>query len=140
MQLSFEETMRGTLRDATGQDHPAAFEVSARGEGKGFFRLEGLVRAAPWAGEAKATGSLHISPRLEFLRYRVRFAGAGGEWELRGEKTPSVWSPLRSMTELPTTLVDPSGAEVAHGTLAFALRDLPQFLSSWRPLRRRRSP
>ena len=131
MPLSFVETMQGTLRDESGADVPVAFEVSARGEGGGFFRLAGVVRAAPWAALAPAEGSLHLS--LRFLRYRVRFPAAGGTWELRGEKTPSAWSPLRSMTDLPIALHDAAGAVVARGTLHFHLEDLPRFLSTWLP-------
>lgn len=131
MRLSFVETMQGALRDAGGAEHPVAFEVSARGEGRGFFRLAGVVRAAPWAAEAPAEGSLEMG--LRFLRYRVRFPAAGGTWELRGEKTPSPRAPVRSMTLLPVVLRDAGGAEVAWGTLAFDLKDLPRFLLSWLP-------
>lgn len=140
MRLSFTETMQGTLRDAAGTDHAASFTVAALGEGKGFFRLTGSVRAGPWASEQQATGSLQLGPGLKFLRYVVRFPCQGGQWELRGEKTPSVWAPLRSMLQMPAVLVDASGVEVARGNLAFALRDLPRFLWTWSPLRKSRSP
>lgn len=133
MRLSFVETMQGTLLDGDGVAHALAFEVSARGEGQGFFRLSGVVRAAPWAAEAPAEGSLHLGPGLRFIRYRVRFPVADGTWELRGEKTPSPFSPVRSMTELPVSLLDAAGAVVARGTLRFRLSDLPHFLLTWLP-------
>ncbi len=133
MQPSFVETMRGTLKDELGHSHPVQFDVSARGEGAGYFRLEGLARAEPWAQDAKATGTLIISPTLRFIRYRVRFPATGGDWELKGEKRPRLLSPVSSMTTLPIELTDAKGALKAWGDLSFSLTDLPGFLASWLP-------
>jgi hypothetical protein len=136
MQPSFVETMRGTLKDELGHPHRVEFEVSATGEGLGYFRLEGLARAEPWAEDVKANGTLIISPTMRFIRYRVRFPAAGGEWELKGEKRPKLLAPLTSMTTLPIELVDPKGTLKAWGDMTFSLTDLPGFLASWLPFYR----
>ena len=131
MPLTFVETMRGTLQDAQGADHPVSFTVTAIAEGSGYFRLAGVATATPWATDAAATGVLVLSPR--FLRYRLRFAAPGGDWTIAGQKLPTLRAPLRSMTVLPVTLTDAMEVERARGNMRFDLRDLPRFAASWIP-------
>lgn len=135
MQPAFVETMSGTLKDELGHAHAVRFEVAAEGEGRGWFRLRGLARVEPWALDVPCEGTLVISPTLRFIRYHVRFAAAGGTWALKGEKRPSLTSPLRSMTHLPIELFDARGALRAWGPMTFSLLDLPSFAASWLPFR-----
>ena len=132
MRIAFKETMRGTLKDEGGAEHPVDFEVVARSEGRGFFALTGVAHAAPWAPECPAVGSLVIAPLLRSIRYQVRLTAADGKALLLvGEKKPSALSPLGSMTLMPTHLEDDQGTVLARGTMHFDLADLPKFLSSW---------
>lgn len=131
MRFSFAETMAGVLTAGDGTPHLVSFEVEAEDEGRGWFRLRGLARALPWVDDAPATGSLRLSPWG--LRYHVTFVG----WTVRGEKTPSLRHPLRSMTTLPVRLTDPAGVVRATGDLRFDLADLPSFAASWVPRPRR---
>lgn len=134
-ELSFSETMAGTLIGDDGLAHALSFTVQALDEGRGYFRLVGNATAEPWARQAPAEGVLVLRPRS--LRYRVAFAGPGGRWTVAGQKSPSLRHPLRSMTTLPVTLTDAQGQERARGDLRFDLADLPRFLRSWLPGARR---
>ena len=131
---SFVETMRGWLCDREGREHPAAFEVQARGA-RGRFALRGVISAPPFADEALAEGTLAISALPPSIAYRLRFASPAGEpLELAAEKHPTPLHPLRSMTAMEATVTDARGAQVAAGTMLFDLRDLPRFLASWLPV------
>ena len=129
MKIQFTETMRGTLGDK-----PVEFTVTARAEGLGFFTLTGTAQALPWSS-GPATGSLHLKLLgfERFMRYRLDLPGG---FVLTAQKTPSLLSPLRSMTWMPTKLTDASGAVVAEGEMTFALRELPQFVLSALPVGR----
>lgn len=129
MTLGFAETMSGSLRDANGGDHQTSFTVRARGEGSGYFRLEGTAFAADLLEPTPCEGALTIG--VGFIRYRVRIPGPGGDWMLLGQKSPSPRAAVRSMTVLPIVLHDPAGVERARGELRFALRDVPAFALSW---------
>ena len=135
MRIQFRETMSGTLRDESGEDRKVDFQVIASSEGRGFFTLEGVGHAAPWADEVPAQGSLVIHPLLRFIRYTVRLSAQDGRvFTLHGEKLPSMLRPLASMTDMPTRLEDERGRVLATGALRFDLADLPDFLGSWLPL------
>lgn len=135
MPIAFVETMRGTLRDGTGAEHPVAFHVRARGGAGGRFALSGVVHAAPWVEETVAGGTLVIAARPASIAYDVRFrTGDGTALRLHGAKRPSVFSPVRSMTVLGVTLSDEGGRALAAGTVRFDLMDLPGFLASWLPV------
>jgi hypothetical protein len=135
MRIQFRETMGGTLRDEGGVERQVDFQVVARSEGRGFFTLEGIGHAAPWAAECPAQGSLAIGPFLRFIRYTVRLTATGGKsYVLHGEKLPTLLSPVSSMTDMPTRLEDEQGKVLATGSLRFNLADLPDFLGSWLPL------
>jgi hypothetical protein len=126
MRMSFEETMRGTLRSARG-DSPVEFTVIARAEGRGYFTLDGTVSAKGFAAEGTRTnGSLYIALLGGIIRYRLHFDG----FTLEAEKSPSVFSPVRSMTFMPVKLLDKAGSTVAQGEMTFDLKDLPSFVLS----------
>jgi hypothetical protein len=135
MRIQFRETMGGTLLDESGVQRQVDFQVVARSEGRGFFTLEGIGHAAPWATECPAQGALVIGSFLRFIRYTVRLSAEDGKtYVLHGEKLPTLLKPLTSMTDMPTRLEDEHGKVLATGALRFALSDLPDFLSSWLPL------
>ena len=135
MRLSFVETMRGTVRDAHGDVHSFAFDVSAMGNSDGHFALRGLARAPHWAREAAAHGTLIIAPRERTITYAVRFrSDAGDELVLDAQKRFSFLAPVRSMTLMPVTLRAASGEVIARGDMTFDLRELVPFVASWLPL------
>lgn len=135
MRLGFREVMRGTLRAEDGSENPVEFDVTASGEGAGFFALDGTGQAPPWLPEASASGTLEVGALLSFIRYRVRLTDAEGKvYTLEGEKRPSVFAPLTSMTEMPVRLLGPAGGVLGEGSMSFDLGDLPAFLLSWLPL------
>lgn len=146
MGASFFETMRGTLTDAEGAEHPLEFCLKAEASSLWRFltggrtRASGVVFAPPWASEVACAGALTIElPRGRHIVYRLTFRGPdGAAWELRGEKTWSPLHPLRSLTELPMTLAPAASptAVVARGVARFDFGELPAFLRSWGPMAR----
>ncbi len=138
MKVGFVETMRGTVKAEDGSESKLEFEVHAHAEHlrkflkDGQTLLRGLIRAAPYAVEVPATGQLTIDlPRS--LTYRVDFEAKGVRYRLEGKKTPSLLSPIRSMTQMPVVLKTEAGKELARGQMTFALRELGGFLASWLP-------
>jgi hypothetical protein len=138
MNVGFVETMRGTLRAADGSESNVEFEVHAHAEHlrkflkDGQTKLRGIMRAAPYAVEVPATGELTIDlPRS--LTYLVTFAANGVAYRLEGKKTPSLLSPIRSMTVMEVVLKTEDGKELARGEMTFALRELGGFIASWLP-------
>ena len=94
--------------------------------------MRGIMRAAPYAIEAPASGELTIDlPHA--LTYLVTFESDGVAYRLEGKKTPSLLSPIRSMTVMETVLKTATGKELARGQMTFALRELGGFLASWLP-------
>lgn len=132
MAISFVETMRGSLRDGEGAEHPVEFRVAAAGLGS-ELRLRGLIWIPPWVEGGEAEGILSFSLSPPTLGYRLRFAGG---LALDAQKHPTVLAPLRSMTSMRAVLRDAAGQTLAEGPMRFDLRDLPQFLASWLPFAR----
>lgn len=129
MPIRFNETMSGSLRGPDGAVHEISFTVTASDEGRGMFRLTGTTNAAPWVQKAPCSGVVVLRPR--YLRYRVRFAGPGGDWIIAGDKLPRLHAPIRTMTVLPVQVHDATGTLRASGDMRFSLRDLPGFAWSW---------
>lgn len=128
MNLSFVETMRGTLNDGTRVD----FQIRTKSSGKpGHFTFEGVVHAGKWCAEGPCEGTLIISLRPASIAYIVRFADG---LILEGHKSPTLLSPFRSMSVLPIALRRSSGEELASGTMFFDFMELPQFIASWLPV------
>lgn len=138
MSIAFFETMSGELRDADGVAHPASFEIKADGGHvtdllrTGEAHITGVIHAPPWAEYAAVDGYLRMSPVFKrTIEYDFTFQNA--DWEefrLHGKKHISLLHLVRSLTHLTMTLEE-DGEAIAEGELAFALADLPEFLSSW---------
>ncbi len=138
MDLSFVETMRGTLAPPDGRPRPADFQIRTRSEGGGRFRFEGVVHAPPWVDEAPCTGTLIMGLAPPSITYEVHFEAAdGGPLVLAGAKSPQLLRPVGSMSNLTMTLSDRAGAQKAQGSFRFSLGDLPAFLLSWVPVESR---
>ncbi len=138
MKVGFVETMRGSLQDTSGVSSTVEFEVHAEAEHlraflrDGHTKLQGILRAAPYAAEVPATGELTIAlPRS--LTYRLSFESNGVRYRLEGEKHPSLLRPIRSMTVMDVVLKTEDGKELARGEMRFAIRELAGFLASWLP-------
>jgi hypothetical protein len=130
--ISFLETMRGTVAEGGGAEHPIEFTVSARRLSRGRFALSGVASAPPWLTEGEVSGTLEMSVFPPAITYHLDL---GGGCTLDAQKTPSPLAPIESFTFMPVTLR--SGAEVlAEGSMRFDLRDLPRFVASWLPLAR----
>ncbi|PRX46573.1 hypothetical protein B0I33_107150 [Prauserella shujinwangii] len=122
---TFSETMAGDggtrpceLRldvDVPGLLHPLA-DVEAG--------LRGRVRIPGLADDPAATGTLHIAPvARRRIRYRLGFTALDGRrLHLDGWKSVSFRHLLRSMTTLPATVTDESGAVVTEVVVRFDLR------------------
>jgi hypothetical protein len=133
MNLSFVETMRGTMRDERGLEFAVSFELRAIHERGGRFEARGLIEAPPLAREAPARGTLDLG--LRALVYHLVFSDTEGRrLTLDAVKRPTLRAPLRSMTKMPATIRDDAGILVAAGEMFFATRDLPRFLASWIPV------
>ncbi|MBL8920093.1 MAG: hypothetical protein JNJ54_14605 [Myxococcaceae bacterium] len=135
MKLSFVETMRGEVTDGAGRVHPVDFQIRTTQQRAGHFLVEGVVHAGTFGDEAPCTGTLTITVAPPSIAYDVRWATTAGAFSLKGAKSPSPLSPLRSMTVLPVALLDAAGAALAKGTMTFDLFDLPGFLASWLPVK-----
>jgi hypothetical protein len=132
MSVGFQETMRGTLLDAGGEERPVEFKVAATRVAPGDYTLRGVVHVPPWAPEAPASGTLSVDLLARSLSYRLNFPGKDGRpLELVGHKTWSPTSPLRSLTHMVASLRRVDGTLHLDGEMAFPLRFLPGFLLSW---------
>ena len=138
MQIGFVETMRGTLLHPDGVETRVEFEVHAHAAStRAFLRegrtvLRGIVRAPPWVAEASAHGELTFDlPRS--LTYRLQFEAGGNRYVLSGQKHPTVWALVRSMTLMPVTLKTDAGQLLAQGHMGFRLTELGSFAASWLP-------
>ena len=132
MTISFVEAMRGWLRDGSGQEHPVSFEVLAQRRAGGLFEIRGLLSAPPLARDVPAHGTLEMG--IGFIAYHLEFNGADGTpLTLEAMKHPTIFSPLKSMTQMQATVRDAKGATLAEGEMRFALSDLLPFAASWLP-------
>ncbi len=141
--LEFSETMSGRMQILDGDEVDAEFEVRAsldmdkaeklatRGA---TFQLEGLLRLPGIAEAAPCYGTLVMRPmeRHATLRYDLVFqADDGRDLELRGSKDVSLLSISRGMTTLHTGVWHDS-ERIAKGTLRFDLRQIPDWLATWK--------
>jgi hypothetical protein len=143
--LRFEETMRGHLAPATGAP-PRSMTLRACVESTsitglwlsepmpltGSMDIEGVVAAAP------TTGTIEVDLlRCRRIVYDLAWLGTdGARGRFYGWKSLQLLSPLRSCTELTGKVVQ-EGKLVGEAVLRFDLRDLPAFLRTFRPRRRR---
>jgi len=132
MGISFVEAMRGWLRDGSGAEHPVSFEVVAQRRAGGLFEIRGLLSAPPLARDVPARGTLEMA--IGKIAYHLEFVGADGRpLILEAQKHPTIFAPLKSMTQMHATVRDEKGTIVAEGEMRFALSDLVPFAASWLP-------
>ncbi len=134
MDISFVETMRGSLKDAQGVEHPIEFHIRSDGDTTGRCRVHGLITVPPWAEGGEVDGTLTISAVPASISYRLRF---GEGLTLDADKHPTLLAPLRSMTSMHAVVRDAEQRTLAEGPMRFNLRQLPEFLASWLPFDRR---
>lgn len=143
--FQFHETMTGTWqRDGAPAGCHLRFQftaaVSAADLGRYLrdrrVRIAGTVEAEGLARGAFLEGEMELDPLLgRVIGYRFRFTGDDGRaYAFRGRKEMRLLHPIRSLTTLPGALLDEDGRAVGHAALRFALRDLPAFLASFRPV------
>jgi hypothetical protein len=141
MGLHFQETMAGTVRMPEGE---RSFQFTANADSDSIFALggwapmrltgtatlEGVVTDAP----LQEGSSLEIGiPLHDYLRYQVTFEDAEGRrYRFFGQKTVRLRNLPQTMTTLHGHLFR-DGAELGPATLTFDLKDLPSFLTTWRP-------
>ncbi|MGE6737279.1 hypothetical protein ACQKIP_41145, partial [Streptomyces sp. NPDC059900] len=110
----FAETMLGSARlDADGTDRRARLDLRVSADtvlrplGTTEASLAGRIRIAGWADDARAAGTLEISPLARRrIRYRLTFTAQGRRFTLDGWKSITPLHPVRSMTVLPFTLYE----------------------------------
>lgn len=142
-QLTFEETMSGSVRFLDGADEPRPLTISLRArshaswdlarmsdlEIAGQLTAEGFGMRCPLAG----TLALHVVPTRR-IAYDFEFtADDGCRYRFVGHKRVRIASLRQSMTTLPARILDDAGTLVARVELKFDLeRDLWDFLRSFR--------
>jgi hypothetical protein len=138
----FQETMSGTWsRPGASDSQPISFSLTARARSwlqhlrDHDAEIEGTLRMEGFARETAVRGTLHINPLLgRVIRYEFGFTADDGKpYRFRGQKDVSVLDLVGTMTTLPATITDASGAIVAECKLMFDPKDLPSFLASFRP-------
>ena len=141
----FTETMRGTSTplDGTGRKTMRARAEADASDAagtlsRGALTLTGKMHAEGLADGVPATGRLEIQPLSRRIGYELEFtADDGRRCRFVGEKSPSLRSPLRSMTTLPGEVLDPEGKRLGTALLYFDLKnDLIPFLGTFRRGRR----
>ncbi|MGW1895455.1 hypothetical protein ACWCP6_35220 [Streptomyces sp. NPDC002004] len=141
----FRETMTGTVRlHGDGRTRRVRLDLGVEADrvlrllGTTCAGATGRVRIAGFADDPAAGGELEISPLARRrIRYRITFTADGRRFTLDGWKSVTPRRPLTSMTVLPFTLYDASGAPAGEGTLRFPLATgIVPFLASFRFPRR----
>jgi len=142
--LEFSEVMSGTMQLVEGESVEVEFEVRATQDADEdgidaeiSFTLEGMLRFPGVAAASPCHGTLLMKPleRHATLGYTLAFQSDDGRsLTLRGSKDVGILSMLRGMTTLHTTVRDGEDI-IAKGILKFDLRDLPQWLGTFKRLR-----
>lgn len=143
MGFKFHETMKGTYRskERPEQERTLFFEIDATAESAiEFFKdftmeIDGVVTMAGVADEKPLHGTLEIAiPTRRELVYKFEFTGNdGNSYRFEGKKTDIA---LTTITKTMTTCyakVYKEGEEVADALVYFDLKDLGEFLLSWKP-------
>jgi hypothetical protein len=141
--FEFRETMAGSfhLLSAPDDERPMSFTIRARARSMlSFLRrpeveIEGEVDAEGFADHRRLSGTLGLDViRTGTLPYAFRFTTNDGKpCVFSGKKTVSVRELSHSMTVLPGSLLDESGAEIGRALLRFDMRsDLLKFITSFR--------
>ena len=139
MRVSFHETMAGTFvaEDGTREQMvftidvdgptPLAFLTGAAMDIRGTITVGSVVRDVP------ATGTLRVRlVTAQVLEYVIEFEDhERSEYRFAGQKDFRLFHPVTSMTTLRGHLWK-DDVTIGDAELTFALRDLPQFLGSFR--------
>jgi len=129
------------LLSAPEVERPMSFTIRARARSiLSFLRrpeveIEGEVDAEGFADHRRLSGTLGLDViRTGTLPYAFRFTSNDGKaCVFSGQKTITARELAHSMTVLPGSLLDESGAEIGRALLRFDLRsDLIKFLLSFR--------
>ncbi len=136
----FAETMSGTAQ-MNGVKHHMVFQLSAEAPSlidyarDGRTHIAGTVTIDQVADAAPLRGELWIHLFKRVIRYEFSFHSTEGKLlTFVGQKDLELLHPVRTLKNLPGDIRDEHGREVAHTKLRFRTRDLPAFLSSFRPL------
>ncbi|MEO8878200.1 MAG: hypothetical protein ABI461_21585 [Polyangiaceae bacterium] len=137
----FRETMRGNYYLLDSPLEERALELTLKVETRKlrqFLRdrtctISGEVIAEGITKGAKLEGTLAFRERR--LPYDFTFKGDNGKtYRFRGQKDWSWFAPAESVSTLPASLLDETGAEVGRSVVRFDLRgDTAEFLKSFRP-------
>jgi hypothetical protein len=145
--FEIEESLSGTYYRLDDPMRDCAMRISVRASVDGVRRFlrdrkavaEGTIFAEGLA-ESKAGRALRgtITMRLldeKRIPYDLAFMGDDGEsYRLRGQRDFFLHAAVDSLTILPASLYDASGAEIGRATLRFDPKtELPSMLRSFRP-------
>jgi hypothetical protein len=130
--LSFRETLSGNYwrLDAPTEEFAIAFTIEVAAASlvelvrTKTFRAKGTIDVEGLASGNEVVGTVGYKLLTErCVPYRLAFVGDdGGRYELLGQREFSGLAPLGSLTTLPASLYDSSGAETARATLRFDVR------------------
>ena len=136
----FRETMRGNFFLLGNPLEERALEFTLKVETtklRRFLRdrtcsISGEVIAEGIAKSAKLDGTLAFRERR--LPYDFSFVGDDGKtYRFRGQKDWNWFAPAHSMSTLPASILDDSGAEIGRAIVRFDLRgDTASFVKSFR--------
>ena len=124
MNVTFEERLRGTMSDSTGEESAVALDLRAHADGElaraCSFELEGTLQAGRLAARAAAQGMLRLGART--WDYELSFVGDDGKpYRLLGQKRVRVFDLAASLTDLRGDVLDARGRAVATFELRFDL-------------------
>ena len=136
----FAETMSGTAV-MNGQKHPMVFHLSVEAPSlrdyvrDGRTHIAGTVTIDHMVSDAPLRGELWIHLFQRTIRYEFAFRNTEGKMlSFTGQKDLRLLHLARTLKTLPGEIRDEHGRQIAHAKLRFRTRDLPSFLSSFRPL------
>ena len=140
MHVVFKETMAGTWIAPDGGQAPMVFHASVRAPSPLAFlngdamAFDGTITVGGIARDVPMTGTIEVKVLTAGeMVYALEFRGKDGErYSYSGKKDVSLRHVVSGMTTLRGTLYRGDVA-IGTGTVTFSLRDLPRFLTSFRP-------
>ena len=141
--FQFKETMTGTyhLLASPLDERAITFTIGAKVDGIRKFvkdklaTIEGEVDVEGFADKQPLKGTLGLKLLDERrLPYEFTFKGNDDrDYRFRGQKDFTVIAVTQSMTVLPASLYDATGAEIGRATLRFDMsHDFRTFAQSWK--------
>jgi hypothetical protein len=140
--FEFHEALVGSYERPGAAPRPVALHLHARVEHliqhlrDHKARVDGSIEAEGLAARAPLLGEMVIDPlRGGVIEYRFTFTGDDGRpYRFAGRKDVVKSAPVASLTTLRGEVHDEGDAIWATAELHFALRTLPEFLASFRPV------